>query len=101
MGPDQPVALAGQDHLLVLDGLDAGCRLPYRTHRIFLKFWMNRFGHTATLIASQVPIAEWHRRIQTRLWRCHARSTRAPMLIASNLKEIHKENESKTEYADT
>jgi len=32
----------------------------------------DRFGHTSTLIASQVPIAEWHRRIpESNQTKCH------------------------------
>ena len=44
----------------------------------------DRFGHTSTLIASQVPIAEWHRQSQILLLRMPFWIASFTMLIALN-----------------
>jgi DNA replication protein DnaC len=49
-------------HLLVLDDWMRD-PLTLQNAQDILEVLDDRFGHSATLIASQIPIAEWHRRI--------------------------------------
>jgi DNA replication protein DnaC len=49
-------------HLLVLDDWMRDA-ITIQNAQDILEVLDDRFGHTATLIASQVPIAEWHHRI--------------------------------------
>jgi hypothetical protein len=60
-----------------------GCVILFNCLRLKIcwKCSMNRFGKSATIIVSQVPVSDWHAASQTQLWRMPSWIVRFTMLI--------------------